>query len=289
MRKKSHIRKHPEFIFIIAALIVVVFILSYSLAPQRHFGMQNATTTPDITATSTDLLTAAIATSSPGLSYITIINSCGPYYGGTCVNMRSGPGKEFTSVLKLRNGIVLKVADIVTATSGETWYKIDPGANIRYPERIKSDWYVSSDAAEQFYINREKGLEKGTATTTKRILVSVSKQMLYAFDGGSLYMEQPISTGLDLTPTQRGVFEIFWKTPSRYMQGPIPGESEQMYDLPGVPWDLYFTSDGAAIHGAYWHDHFGQKWSHGCVNLPPNLAKKIYEWADLGTQVIITE
>ena len=118
-------------------------------------------------------------------------------------------------------------------------------------------------------------------------VVDISKETLSAYDGDTLFMQEPISTGLELTPTAIGTFSVYMKTPSRYMQGPIPGVSDQAYDLPGVPWDLYFTRDGAAIHGAYWHNHFGEPWSHGCVNLSPPNAKKLYEWADLGTPVIV--
>lgn len=73
------------------------------------------------------------------------------------------------------------------------------------------------------------------------------------------------------------------------MQGASDGQEDQYYDLPGVPWNLYFTYDGDVIHGAYWHNSFGQKWSHGCVNMPPQIAKKLYEWAVVGTPVIVEE
>jgi lipoprotein-anchoring transpeptidase ErfK/SrfK len=92
-----------------------------------------------------------------------------------------------------------------------------------------------------------------------------------------------------LTPTPRGTFTIYKKTPSRYMQGPLPGISDQYYDLPGVPWTLYFTQEGAAIHGAYWHNNFGQRWSHGCVNVSLTEAETLYRWADVGTQVIVRD
>ena len=95
-----------------------------------------------------------------------------------------------------------------------------------------------------------------------------------------------ISTGLELSPTPAGTFTIFKKTPSRYMQGPLPGFTDY-YDLPGVPWNLYFTQQGAVIHGTYWHDSFGQPYSHGCVNLSPEDAKRLYEWAGLGTKVTV--
>jgi lipoprotein-anchoring transpeptidase ErfK/SrfK len=123
--------------------------------------------------------------------------------------------------------------------------------------------------------------------TTKRIVVDRAKQMLYAYEGDTLFMEQSISTGLDDTPTPRGTFTVYAMTPSRYMQGPIDGVSTQSYDLPGVPWNLYFTNEGAVIHGAYWHNHFGKQWSHGCVNLPPEKAKELYDWAELGMKVTV--
>jgi lipoprotein-anchoring transpeptidase ErfK/SrfK len=153
---------------------------------------------------------------------------------------------------------------------------------------VKSGWYVLTDAVQAFKDDGDHRLQKGDhATTTKRILVNLTTETLSAYDGDILFMQEPISTGLDFTPTPVGTFTIYAKTPTRYMQGPIIGVSDQAYDLPGVPWDLYFTTDGAVIHGAYWHDHFGQPWSHGCVNLAPQKAKELYYWADIGTPVTV--
>ena len=74
------------------------------------------------------------------------------------------------------------------------------------------------------------------------------------------------------------------------MQGPLPNLiDQQYYDLPGVPWNLYFTDGGAVIHGAYWHNSFGMRYSHGCVNVPPSQARELYNWAPLGTKVIVKD
>lgn len=222
--------------------------------------------------------------------YIEVVESCGPYYGGgACVNIRSGPGVEFPAVMQLRTGIVLEVSGATVDGNGRSWYKILPEQEIRYPERITSDWYVAADLVRYFDDDGAHNLTPNSEPTAKRIVVSRSKEMLYAYDGDTLFMETPISTGLELTPTPRGTYHVYRMTPSRYMQGPIPGLSDQPYDLPGVPWNLYFTVDGAVIHGAYWHDHFGQPWSHGCVNLPLQQAKELYNWADIGTSVIVQE
>ncbi len=221
--------------------------------------------------------------------YIEIIDGCGPYFDtGTCVNMRSGPGTEYPVVGHLRTGVVLKVEG-TTVQGGREWYKIIFDGELRYPERVAGDWYVAVDAESVLPLVNigDEVITKDTPPTRKRIVVKLSEEMLYAYDGETSFMQQPISTGLELTPTPVGIFRVFKKTPSRYMQGPIPEVSDQYYDLPGVPWNLYFTSGGAVIHGAYWHDHFGSPWSHGCVNLPPQKAKELYLWADVGTLVTV--
>ena len=41
---------------------------------------------------------------------------------------------------------------------------------------------------------------------------------------------------------------------------------------------MYFDGD-IGLHGTYWHDGFGYRQSHGCVNLSVTDAKWLYEWA----------
>ncbi len=219
-------------------------------------------------------------------AYLKVIKSCGPRLEGTCVNVYSEPSMDSEIVAQVRNGIVLQIAKGIEDTSGFTWYKI-AFQGVRYPERISGDWYIRSDSVEVFYNVGDVEISSTTPTqTTKHIIINVSTQILYAYENDTLFMKTAISTGYELTPTILGTFNVLTKTPSRYMQGPQPGISGY-YDLPGVPWVMYFTKYGAAIHGAYWHDNFGKTQSHGCVNLPPDQAEKLYKWADLGTKIII--
>ncbi len=222
--------------------------------------------------------------------YIEVTESCNSGYGGdACVNIRSGAGTSFPAVMKVRNGMVLHVNGTIEA-DGHTWYRIVFDDWLRYPERVSGNWYIAGDYVRHFTTDGPSEIPQNTKTdTTKRILVDRSEQMLYAYEGDSLFMQQKISTGLDGTPTPRGTFYVYRKTPSRYMQGPLPGISDQYYDLPGVPWNMYFTEGGAVIHGAYWHNNFGQPWSHGCVNLPPEKARELYDWGVLGMQVTIQD
>jgi len=301
--------EHSRFLFGAIALLIVVSVYGLGaksmqdtrahLPPQ--FSSLDVSTTPSQAVTRlvetepfNPIATPTATSSFPEMDmawspYIEVLDSCGPYYGGACVNMRSGPGTQYPIVARLRKGVVLKVADGIEQ-DGRQWYSVFVDEVILHPERVTSDWFVAADAVEMFYDDGDHVLAPGVKQLTqKRILVDISDKMLYAYDGDVLFMQEKISTGLDKTPTPIGSFAIFKKTPSRYMQGSVEGVSQDYYDLPGVPWNLYFTIDGAVIHGAYWHDHFGEPWSHGCVNLPPDQAKKIYRWATLGTVVTIQQ
>jgi lipoprotein-anchoring transpeptidase ErfK/SrfK len=283
-------------------IVVGLLLLQTGVIQIAYEKQNNATSTvtnypalivPQETATTTEAPNTGTqgGTTTVQSEYIEVTNGCDIHFNGDpCLNVRSGPGTEFPVLSKLRNNVVLKVGAIVE-NEGHTWYKIVFDEYLRYPERVAGDWYVAGDYVRVFNDDGDKtSWEDGAASTTKKIIVDRSEQKLYAYDGNDLFMEIPISTGLALTPTPRGTFTVYKKTPSRYMQGPLPGlPSDQYYDLPGVPWNLYFTQQGAVIHGAYWHNSFGHPYSHGCVNLLPSDAEKLYSWAPIGTTVIVRD
>ncbi len=109
--------------------------------------------------------------------------------------------------------------------------------------------------------------------------VDLTRQRLTAYEGETPVREITVSTGLPRTPTVTGRFKIYVKYPAARMQGPD-------YDLPNVPWVMYFYGS-YGIHGTYWHTNFGQPASHGCVNLPKTEAEWLYNWAEIGTLVNI--
>ena len=80
------------------------------------------------------------------------------------------------------------------------------------------------------------------------------------------------------TDTPKGRFHIGNKMPSRHMGDGTMDSDIYAYELPGVPWNMFFVSTGVAFHGAYWHDNFGYRMSAGCVNLRPEEAKWLYRW-----------
>ena len=119
------------------------------------------------------------------------------------------------------------------------------------------------------------------------IEVSINNQYLWAWEGDTLVLETYVSTGrFGIFDTPLGTFYINTKLESQTMSGVLGGES---YNVPDVPWVMYFTDVGHAIHGTYWHSNFGTPMSHGCINLPMDVAEWMYGWASIGTRVVIHE
>jgi lipoprotein-anchoring transpeptidase ErfK/SrfK len=125
----------------------------------------------------------------------------------------------------------------------------------------------------------------GSAKPQKSIVISISQQMLWAYKGKQIVLNSYVSTGRTGFDTPVGSFAVLTKLPSQTMEGVIGGE---YYNVPDVPWVLYFTNSGHALHGTYWHNSFGTPMSHGCVNLPLDVAAWLYDWAPIGTPVQIT-
>lgn len=100
-----------------------------------------------------------------------------------------------------------------------------------------------------------------------------------AYRGDDILDTFTISSGKWSTPTVVGSFQVYLKLNSQTMVGPD-------YVQPDVPYVLYFYED-YSIHGTYWHNNFGTPVSHGCVNLPTNNASWVFQYAKIGTWVII--
>ncbi len=125
-------------------------------------------------------------------------------------------------------------------------------------------------------------IQKMTAlkqTTNRWIEVNIATQRLIAWEGATPVYAVIVSTGTDAHPTQPGSFSVQSKHRTARMQG-------DDYDVPDVPYTMYY-SGGYAIHGAYWHRRFGTPVSHGCVNVAVDHARWLYDWASVGTPVVV--
>jgi L,D-transpeptidase-like protein len=121
----------------------------------------------------------------------------------------------------------------------------------------------------------------------REIVVSISQQRMWAYENGELVVTSLVSTGVADVPetvTPLGFHSILSKYDVQTMEGTISDEYYKVEDVPNV---MYFDNLGNALHGAYWHNNFGSPMSHGCINLPLDIASWMYGWADVGTPVTV--
>ena len=124
-------------------------------------------------------------------------------------------------------------------------------------------------------------------TGANEVVVSLGAQRLWAYEGEAMVLTTLVSTGTAETPevaTPIGQWRISVKLLSETMEGIANGEPYRVEDVPHV---MYFTDEGHALHGTYWHSNFGTPMSHGCVNLPLDVAEWMFRWAPEGTAVTV--
>ena len=117
--------------------------------------------------------------------------------------------------------------------------------------------------------------------------ISLSRQLLTCFQDGKAVFSSSICSGMSGFATPTGTFKVNSKVTSTRMKGYYGPGNPNNYDLPNVPWVVYFTGAGHAIHGAYWRSTFGYPASHGCVNLPVSASNWVYNWTPIGTTVYV--
>ncbi|GAC1352099.1 MAG: hypothetical protein NVS3B20_06960 [Polyangiales bacterium] len=117
----------------------------------------------------------------------------------------------------------------------------------------------------------------------KWIDLSVLKQTLILWEGDKPVYATLVSTGQDgigdpktTKSTVRGTFRIRDKHVTTTMDANDVGNK---FELRDVPWVQYFEA-GYALHAAYWHDVYGTPRSHGCVNMSPIDARKVFFFTD---------
>lgn len=113
--------------------------------------------------------------------------------------------------------------------------------------------------------------------TNRWMSIDLYEQVLIAYEDKTPVFATLISSGMADWETNEGVFDIYLRFNRTLMTG---GGEEDFYYLQEVPWTMYFDGD-IALHGAYWHDGFGYRRSHGCVNISVMDAYTLYHWSSV--------
>ena len=170
------------------------------------------------------------------------------------------PEPEFE---KLQRQDFFQVYGAVTDVEGWLWYNIGNDRWIRQTQVSLLD--VDSPPAEvgpgEYWVE-----------------VDLYEQTFAAYEGPRMVYAGLVSSGLNRWPTEEGIFQVW----SRHIQTRMSGAEGKVdyYNIEDVPFTMYFDRHNEiALHGAYWHDRYGYKHSHGCVNMPVRDAEWVFNWS----------
>jgi hypothetical protein len=112
--------------------------------------------------------------------------------------------------------------------------------------------------------------------------INLTQQVVVAYEGRTLVRMARASTGRPGWETPPGAYVIQRRVASETMIG-------ASYYVPHVRWTQYFSSDGKALHENYWKapDEFGIPSSHGCAGLHAADAQFLWDWATVGTPIVV--
>lgn len=111
--------------------------------------------------------------------------------------------------------------------------------------------------------------------------IDVSSQTLVAYRGDTPVFATLISSGRAgrSHATPHGLFRIWVKLAFSDMDNLESEWVNQNYAIERVPWVQYFEGSNG-LHAAFWHDRFGTRRSHGCINLTPRDARTLFEFTE---------
>jgi hypothetical protein len=108
-----------------------------------------------------------------------------------------------------------------------------------------------------------------------------SQSLTLWHNGNTIIGGTPVNTGISSAPTAQGTFPVYEHLSVTTMSGTNPDGSH--YSDPGIPWVSYFNG-GDALHG-FTRASYGSPQSLGCVEMPFDVAGKVYPYTPVGTLV----
>ena len=172
-------------------------------------------------------------------------------------------GEPDDALPKLLRYTFVEIYDAVLGDADWLWYDIGNGRWIKqtYFSIVDVNPRPEDIGEDQFWVE-----------------VDLYEQTFAAYEGDQMVYATLISSGLNRWPTREGLYQVEQRYEAYKMSG-AEGRSDY-YFLEDIPYIMYFDLfNGIALHGTYWHDRFGYKHSHGCVNMSILDAEWAFNWS----------
>jgi hypothetical protein len=207
-----------------------------------------------------------------------------PYVDLQILNSPISPGVKYTlgtnQPLRLYYSQVVWIDQVAADASGKIFYRFNeaPGHGYGYGDVFFADGAgfrpLTDDDVAPIHPDVDPNIKKIVIDATP------GRQTLSCLEGASEVYFCRISSGYgERFATPVGAQAVSWKIFSIHMAANTASDSG--YDTMGVSWPTFFnTNAGAAIHGVFWHNDFGVRRSHGCINVLPEDAKWVFRWTN---------
>lgn len=164
-----------------------------------------------------------------------------------------------------------RIVGSVTGEDGEQWYQTPDG------------YYIPSDG---MFLAGQAG-DFGGRWMIANLLPTTR---VVALAGQTPVRTMYAIRGISVFPTPTGVFSILRRVANETMDSltlGIPHNSPYGYLVKNVLWTQYFTGDGSSLHYNWWSSNFGGIGSHGCLGLSYADSSWLWNWATIGTPLIV--
>jgi hypothetical protein len=181
------------------------------------------------------------------------------------VHLRKAPGGAASrDVLPRQTQLqILETADV----GAKQWLRVG-----------EQEWLLASEVARPTRQARPPEVKEGEHWFD----VELATQTLVAYSGDHPVFSTLVSSGRgaegSVLATPKGSHRIWVKLQNSDMDNLENLDAKESYAIQAVPWVMYFQK-GYGLHGTFWHRAFGRVQSHGCVNLSPVDAERLFEWA----------
>jgi len=139
--------------------------------------------------------------------------------------------------------------------------------------KTKNNQYIPALTVAK--VDRIESRPAGVADDERWIHVDLVQQVAALYEGDRMVFVTLVSSGDEEHATPAGTYRI----ESLHVSTTMDDEDNMSgpYYIQDVPWVMYFRGS-YGLHGAFWHDRFGLRTSHGCINLSPTDARRFFNF-----------
>lgn len=174
--------------------------------------------------------------------------------------------------------------------TGAYGWKIDvPGESAALTQLIQAGLQEGEQDREPVYASSAAGRNPDWGTTY--VEVDLGGQHAYMIQNGTVVWDAPCVTGNTAKgyTTPPGVYTLTYKEKDRVLKGAKKADGSYEYESHVQFWMPF--NGGIGLHDANWRSKFGgsiyqKNGSHGCINLPPNKVKSLYDMVYKGMPVL---